>query len=274
MSRALATDTHLNGTHQGGPDLTGAAGTRPELLPADLDANRLPGHVALIMDGNGRWARGRGLPRVMGHRQGVEALKRTLRLCSDWGIGTLTAYAFSTENWNRPGEEVSFLMTLFERVLARELQGLERERVRIRFLGDLTPLPQGLQRLIAEATARTAGNTGIRFNVCTNYGGRAELVGAARRLAEHVARGELDPAAIDERQFAAELHTAGEADPDLLIRTSGEQRLSNFLLWQLAYAELHITEVLWPDFDETALRAALLDYQGRQRRFGGVEAPV
>jgi undecaprenyl diphosphate synthase len=262
----------LTADEQVGSPFSGDTAPRPRLLPAELDPSRLPGHVALIMDGNGRWARGRGLPRVMGHRQGVEALKRTLRLCSDWGIGTLTAYAFSTENWNRPGEEVSFLMTLFERVLARELKGLERERVRIRFLGDLSPLPAGLQRLIADATARTASNTGIRFNVCTNYGGRAELVGAARRLAEQVARGELDPASINEHQFAAELHTAGEADPDLLIRTSGEQRLSNFLLWQLAYAELHITDVLWPDFDETALRAALLDYQSRQRRFGGVDA--
>jgi len=296
MSRVLATDTDRGPDRRSESDLTGSDLTSPEhtstgrngsvlsgtglpssagpcarLLPAGLDPTRLPGHVALIMDGNGRWARSRGLPRVMGHRQGVEALKRTLRLCSDWGIGTLTAYAFSTENWNRPGEEVSFLMTLFERVLERELQGLERERVRIRFLGDLSPLPSGLQRLIADATARTASNTGIRFNVCTNYGGRAELVGAARRLAEQVARGELDPAAIDEHHFAAELHTAGEADPDLLIRTSGEQRLSNFLLWQLAYAELHITDVLWPDFDEAALRAALLDFQSRQRRFGGVE---
>jgi undecaprenyl diphosphate synthase len=242
-------------------------------LPAELDQARLPRHVALIMDGNGRWARRRGLPRVMGHREGVEALKRTLRLCSDWGIGTLTAYAFSTENWNRPGEEVSFLMALFERVLQRELQGLERERVRIRFLGNLEPLPLGLQRLIADAMARTAANEGIRFNVCTNYGGRAELVEAARRLAERVARGELDPAAIDETRFAAELHTAGENDPDLLIRTSGEQRISNFLLWQLAYAEMHITDVLWPDFDQAALLAALLDYQSRQRRFGGVDSP-
>jgi len=288
MSRALATDTDLNGlgldgSHLSAAHLVGAEqatapfggdpATRPRLLPAELDSTRLPGPVALIMDGNGRWARGRGLPRVMGHRQGVEALKRTLRLCSDWGIGTLTAYAFSTENWNRPGEEVNFLMTLFERVLARELQGLERERVRIRFLGDLSALPAGLQQLIADATARTAANTGIRFNVCTNYGGRAELVGAARRLAERVARGELDPAVIDEGLFAAELHTAGEADPDLLIRTSGEQRLSNFLLWQLAYAELHITDVLWPDFDEVALRTALLDFQSRQRRFGGVQPP-
>lgn len=256
MSRALAT--------------TPASKRSP--LPADLDPTRLPAHVAVIMDGNGRWANRRGLPRVMGHREGVEALKRTLRLCSDWGIGALTAYAFSTENWNRPGEEVGFLMTLFERVLARELEALEQEQVRIRFLGDLEPLPEGLRALIANATARTEANTGIHFNVCTNYGGRAELVRAARLLAEQAARGELDPAAIDESLFAAQLHTAGECDPDLLIRTSGEQRISNFLLWQLAYAELHITEVLWPDFDERALHTALLDYQGRQRRFGGVDA--
>ena len=254
MSRALA---------------TASSRTQP-VLPVGLDAARLPAHVAVIMDGNGRWARRRGLPRVMGHREGVEALKRTLRLCSDWGIGALTAYAFSTENWNRPGEEVSFLMTLFERVLARELEGLEREQVRIRFLGDLEPLPPGLRELIANATARTAANSGIHFNVCTNYGGRAELVHAARRLAEQAARGELDPARIDEQLFAAQLHTAGEPDPDLLIRTSGEQRISNFLLWQLAYAELHITDVLWPDFNKAALTTALLDYQNRQRRFGGV----
>jgi len=223
------------------------------------------------MDGNGRWAGQRKLPRVMGHREGVEALKRTLRLCSDWGIGALTAYAFSTENWNRPGEEVSFLMTLFERVLAKELQALEREQVRIRFLGDLEQLPEGLQQLIQDATERTAANTGIRFNVCTNYGGRRELVRAARLLAEQVERGELDPAAIDEQTFASQLLTAGQADPDLLIRTSGEQRISNFLLWQLAYAELHITDVLWPDFDEAALITALMDFQSRQRRFGGVD---
>lgn len=256
MSRALATDSHsiLSGARQGSP--------------AALDPARLPAHVAVIMDGNGRWARRRGLPRVMGHRAGVEALKRTLRLCSDWGIGALTAYAFSTENWNRPGEEVSFLMALFERVLQRELEALERERVRIRFLGDLTPLPEGLQRLIAEATSRTSGNDGIHFNVCTNYGGRAELVGAARRLAEQVARGELDPAAIDEAAFAAELHTAGERDPDLLIRTSGEQRISNFLLWQAAYAEMFFSPTLWPDFSDADVDAALDFYSVRQRRFG------
>ena len=249
-------------------------GNRPSrcALPPGLDPGRLPAHVAVIMDGNGRWAGQRKLPRVMGHREGVEALKRTLRLCSDWGIGSLTAYAFSTENWNRPGEEVSFLMTLFERVLAKELKALEQEQVRIRFLGDLEQLPEGLQQLIQDATDRTASNTGIRFNVCTNYGGRRELVRAARLLAEQVARGELEPAAIDEQAFASMLLTAGEPDPDLLIRTSGEQRISNFLLWQLAYAELHITDVLWPDFDEAALVTALMDFQNRQRRFGGVES--
>jgi len=249
-------------------------GNRPSrcALPPGLDPGRLPAHVAVIMDGNGRWAGQRKLPRVMGHREGVEALKRTLRLCSDWGIGSLTAYAFSTENWNRPGEEVSFLMTLFERVLAKELKALEQEQVRIRFLGDLEQLPKGLQQLIQDATDRTASNTGIRFNVCTNYGGRRELVRAARLLAEQVARGELEPAAIDEQAFASKLLTAGEPDPDLLIRTSGEQRISNFLLWQLAYAELHITDVLWPDFDEAALVTALMDFQNRQRRFGGVES--
>jgi undecaprenyl diphosphate synthase len=254
MSRALAT-TPLNAILP---------------LPPQLDAQRLPAHVALIMDGNGRWARQRGLPRVMGHRAGVEALKRTLRLCSDWGISALTCYAFSTENWNRPGEEVTFLMALFERVLARELEALIQKQVRIRFLGELEQLPGGLQALIAAATERTAANGGIHFNVCTNYGGRRELVRAARQLAERAAAGSLDPASLDEQQFAAELFTAGETDPDLLIRTSGERRLSNFLLWQLAYSELHITDVLWPDFDEAALLSALLDYQGRQRRFGGL----
>ena len=255
MSRALAT------TYKPGP----------RALPAGLDPLRMPRHVAVIMDGNGRWARQRGLPRMMGHRAGVEALKRTLRLCSDWGVGSLTAYAFSTENWSRPGEEVSFLMTLFERVLARELEGLEREQVRIRFLGELEELPQGLQDLIGDATSRTAGNNGIRFNVCTNYGSRREMVRAAQKLAKLVASGELKPQEITEATFAAQLHTAGEEDPDLLIRTSGEQRLSNFLLWQLAYAELHLTDVLWPDFDAQALEGALRDFQGRQRRFGGVD---
>jgi undecaprenyl diphosphate synthase len=223
------------------------------------------------MDGNGRWAKARGLPRVVGHRAGVEALKSTLRLCSDWGIGALTAYAFSTENWSRPGDEVNFLMTLFERVLQKELRSLEEEQVRIRFLGDLDGLPEKLQDLIDDATERTAKNSGIHFNVCTNYGGRRELVRAAQRLAKQAATGMIDPEAIDENSFARELFTAGDQDPDLLIRTSGEYRISNFLLWQLAYAEIHVTDVFWPDFNADVLKQALLDYQGRNRRFGGLD---
>ncbi len=256
MSRTPATST----------DLTASTLCLPE-----LDPTRLPAHVAVIMDGNGRWAKARGLPRVVGHRAGVEALKSTLRLCSDWGIGALTAYAFSTENWSRPGDEVNFLMTLFERVLQKELRSLEEEQVRIRFLGDLDGLPEKLQDLIDDATERTAKNSGIHFNVCTNYGGRRELVRAAQRLAKQAATGMIDPEAIDENSFARELFTAGDQDPDLLIRTSGEYRISNFLLWQLAYAEIHVTDVFWPDFNAVVLKQALLDYQGRNRRFGGLD---
>jgi undecaprenyl diphosphate synthase len=212
------------------------------------------------MDGNGRWAKARGLPRVVGHQAGVEALK-----------STLTAYAFSTENWSRPGDEVNFLMTLFEGVLQKELRSLEEEQVRIRFLGDLDGLPEKLQQLIDDATERTAKNSGIHFNVCTNYGGRRELVRAAQRLAKQAASGTLDPETIDENSFARELYTVGDQDPDLLIRTSGEYRISNFLLWQLAYAEIHVTDVFWPDFNADVLKQALLDYQGRNRRFGGLD---
>ncbi len=240
------------------------------VLPTSLDPERLPSHVAIIMDGNGRWAKGRGLPRSIGHKQGVEALKKTLRLCSDWGINALTVYAFSTENWSRPGEEVSFLMTLFEHVLQKELKSLIYEKVKIDFLGDIDVLPIKLKELMRKAIDSTAANEGIRFNVCTNYGGRRELVFAAQKLAIKAAKGELDPSLIDEKIFAEELFTAKEDDPDLLIRTSGENRLSNFLLWQLAYAEIHITNVLWPDFDIKDLEKALLDYQSRMRRYGGV----
>ena len=253
------------------PPATSNDTTSIQLCPPELDRERLPAHVAVIMDGNGRWAESRGLPRVMGHHAGVEALKATLRLCSDWGIAALTAYAFSTENWSRPVDEVNFLMTLFERVLQKELRTLEAEQVRIRFLGDLDALPIKLQELIGDATERTAGNNGIHLNVCTNYGGRRELVLAAQRLARQAANGDLLPEDIDENSVAAELFTAGEQDPDLLIRTSGEHRISNFLLWQLAYAEIHVTDVFWPDFNGEALKRALLDFQSRSRRFGGLD---
>tara|TARA_B100000700_G_scaffold285357_1_gene339312 strand:- start:1598 stop:2368 length:771 start_codon:yes stop_codon:yes gene_type:complete len=239
-------------------------------FPKELDHLRMPDHIAVIMDGNGRWAKAKGLPRSIGHTAGVESLKTTLHLCSDWGIGALTVYAFSTENWSRPSEEVNFLMTLFESVLQRELANLKLEKVKIKFLGDLDPLPISLKELIVESMESTANNQGIHFNVCTNYGGRRELVRAAQKLAERSVRGELDPSLIDENVFASELFTASEVDPDLLIRTSGEKRISNFLLWQLAYAEIHVTDVLWPDFDANALTKALLDYQSRRRRFGGI----
>ena len=239
-------------------------------LPKDLDRHRMPNHIAVIMDGNGRWAKLKGLPRTIGHTAGVEALKNTLHLCSNWGIGALTVYAFSTENWSRPREEVNFLMTLFESVLKRELTSLKLEEVKINFLGDLDPLPIALKDLIKESVESTSHNKGIHFNVCTNYGGRRELVRAAQKLAERSVKGELDPSLIDENLFASELFTASEVDPDLLIRTSGEKRISNFLLWQLAYAEIHVTDVLWPDFNADTLTKALLDYQSRRRRFGGV----
>ena len=223
------------------------------------------------MDGNRRYGRLKHNNPMQGHWDGGQTLVECVKWCLELGIEVLTVYAFSTENWARPGEEVNFLMTLFERVLQKELQSLEAEQVRIRFLGDLEDLPQKLQDLIGNAMERTAANNGIHFNVCTNYGGRRELVRAAQRLATRAAAGELDPQSIDENSLAAELFTRGEQDPDLLIRTSGEHRISNFLLWQLAYAEIHVTEVYWPDFNADALKGALLDYESRQRRFGGLD---
>jgi undecaprenyl diphosphate synthase len=239
-------------------------------LPADLDRLKLPRHVAVIMDGNGRWGKKQGLARVVGHRKGVETLKDLLRCCRDWGIPALTAYAFSTENWGRPLEEVDFLMALFEGVLRRELAEMNTEQVRIKFVGKLDGLPTALQEEIALAEATTRHNQGIHFTVATNYGGRQEIVQACQAIAEKVQNGSIDPADIDENLFDHHLYTYGTPHPDLLIRTSGEMRISNFLLWQLAYAEIYVTETLWPNFDRPAFHAALLDYQQRQRRFGKI----
>ncbi len=239
-------------------------------LPSDLDQDRLPRHVAVIMDGNGRWAKRRGLPRIMGHRQGVDALKGLLRCCNDWGIQALTAYAFSTENWGRPHEEVTFLMTLFERVLMRELKEMMEENVRIQFVGNLEDLPASLQAQIERSMNETSSNRGIQFTVATNYGGRQEILQACRAIATKVQQGHLQPDEIDEELFSRHLYTANVCDPDLLIRTSGEMRLSNFLLWQMAYGELYITDALWPDFDRAAFHQALSAYQQRDRRFGKV----
>jgi undecaprenyl diphosphate synthase len=239
-------------------------------LPSDLDIERLPRHVAVIMDGNGRWAQRRGLPRIMGHRRGVDTLKKLLRTCRDWGIKALTAYAFSTENWGRPFEEVDFLMTLFERVLRQELAEMMEEGVRIQFVGNLQSLPPSLQAEIDKAVDQTRDNPGIRFTIATNYGGRQEIVQACRAIATQVQLGKLTPDDIDESMFGHYLYTADLEDPDLLIRTSGEMRISNFLLWQLAYAELYVTDTLWPDFDLGEFHLALCDYQKRHRRFGKI----
>lgn len=239
-----------------------------QALPADLDRARLPQHVAAIMDGNGRWAKRRGLPRLIGHQRGVDTLKDLLRCCRDWGVPALTAYAFSTENWGRPLEEVEFLMTLFERVLRRERPDMMQENVRIRFIGNLAALPTSLQEEIARSMAETQENTGIQFTVATNYGGRQEIIETCRAIAVKVQQGALAPADIDEAIFERHLYTAGLSYPDLLIRTSGEMRLSNFLLWQMAYAEIYVTETLWPDFNRQEFHKALKDYQERDRRFG------
>ncbi|MEL6157697.1 MAG: isoprenyl transferase [Cyanobacteria bacterium J06554_11] len=243
------------------------------VLPQDLDPACLPKHVAVIMDGNGRWANRRGLPRVVGHREGAKTLKDLLRCCKDWGIGALTAYAFSTENWRRPTAEVDFLMVLFEKMLRKELKAMHEEGVRIRFLGDLSQLSDPLQREMARAMAETASNTAIDFNVAINYGSRSEIVQACQQIAKQVEAGDLSATDVSEDLVSEHLYTAG-CDPDLLIRTSGEQRLSNFLLWQLAYTEMYFTDVFWPDFDRTAFHQALLTFQKRDRRFGNAKDSV
>jgi undecaprenyl diphosphate synthase len=239
-------------------------------LPADLDETRLPKHVAVIMDGNGRWAKRQGLPRIMGHRRGVDALKELLRCCKDWGIPALTAYAFSTENWGRPLDEVDFLMTLFDRVLRQELREMVQENVKINFMGNLGALPRSLQAEIERSMTETQHNRSIQFTVAMNYGGREEILQACRAIATSVQQGLLQPDQIDEALFEKHLYTSNVGDPELLIRTSGEMRVSNFLLWQMAYAELYITETLWPDFDRTEFHRALCVYQQRDRRFGKV----
>lgn len=244
------------------------------LLPPDLNPQHLPQHIAVIMDGNGRWATSRGLPRIAGHRQGAKTLKELLRCCKDWGIKALTAYAFSTENWRRPVEEVDFLMHLFERLLRRELEQMHREGVRISFIGDLSALPQSLQTEMERSMAETLHNQAIHFTVAVNYGSRNEITRVCRQVAELVEKGELSPEEVNETFVTQHLYTADTPEPDLLIRTSGEMRLSNFLLWQMAYTEMYFTGILWPDFDREAFHQALLSYQKRDRRFGQVKTSL
>ncbi|MEB3203188.1 MAG: isoprenyl transferase [Candidatus Sericytochromatia bacterium] len=234
-----------------------------------LSRERLPGHVAIIMDGNRRWAKQRLLPATAGHEAGRRTLKRIVQACRNLGIPYLTVYAFSTENWSRSREEVGFLWALFRETLRSEIRELDAAGVRMTFPGERDALPHDIRTLVEEAEDRTARHGGLTLNIALNYGSRAEILRAVRHLATEVSEGRLEPGAIDEGRVASALDTAGQPDPDLLIRTSGESRLSNFLLWQLAYAELHITPVLWPDFDDVALARALEDFQARERRFGG-----
>jgi undecaprenyl diphosphate synthase len=229
----------------------------------------VPRHVAIIMDGNGRWASKRGLPRVAGHRAGAEAVRKAIEVASNAGVEVLTLSAFSSENWRRSEEEVDDLTGLMRFYLERELKTLEKEGVRLRLIGEPAAFGKDLAAKLERACERTAGNQRLTLVIALNYGSRAELCAATRVLAERVAAGELDPAAIDEHMLAAELQTADLPDLDLLIRTSGEMRLSNFLLWQAAYAELVFLDALWPDFDEAAFAEALGHYAARQRRFGG-----
>ena len=240
-----------------------------------LDRQRLPRHVAIIMDGNGRWAQKRGMPRTFGHKAGVEALREIIRHSDELGIEVLTIYAFSTENWRRSAEEVGALMGLLLEYFTRELDELNRENVQIRILGDIDGMPAQLEkqkRALYAAIERTCANTGLKLCIALNYGGRQEIVRAAQRLAKKAADGDIAPEQIDMEMFAGELYTAGLPEVDFLIRTSGEMRLSNFLLYQLAYAEFYQTDVLWPDFDRRAYDEALAVYTTRNRRFGGVPA--
>ena len=240
-------------------------------LAQSLDPDRLPAHIAVIMDGNGRWAERRGLARVHGHRAGVDSVRRTVTTCAQMGLEALTLYAFSLENWKRPRLEIETLWGLLVYFLNEELPTLQRNNIKLTAIGRRELLPVSVREELEAVERQTAGNTGLRLNLAINYAGRAEIADAVNQLiAEAKAAGTLDHLQVDEESISARLYTAGQADPDLLIRTSGEMRVSNFLLWQIAYAELYVTEKLWPEFDRTELLRAVVDYQRRERRFGGL----
>ena len=241
---------------------------RPQGVEVDFD--HLPRHVAIIMDGNGRWAKKRGLPRTAGHAAGAENFRTIATYCKDIGLEYLTVYAFSTENWKRPAEEVSAIMGLLKKYLLEAISRMERDRVKMRFFGDLSPLAPELQALCRRTEEISTHYEGCQVNICLNYGGRDEILRAARAFARDCARGEKLPEELTEVAFDGYLFSAGVPDPDLVIRPSGEIRISNFLLWQSAYAEFYFTDVLWPDFTKEELHKALAAYQGRSRRFGGV----
>lgn len=239
-------------------------------LFARLDPSRVPAHVAIIMDGNGRWAAKRGLPRIAGHRAGAKAIEEVIASAIESGVRYLTLYSFSTENWTRPRDEVSGLMSLFVEVLNSKMPDLMEQGVRVRVIGRLDEMPSKTARAFRDAMATTAGNDTLDLVIALNYGGRAELADAARSIAEDVAAGTLRPSDVGEDTIATRLYTAGMPDPDLLVRTSGEVRVSNFLLWQIAYSEIVVVDTLWPDFGRDNLLEAIVEYQGRERRFGGL----
>ncbi len=257
----MSLDQLLAWIPQGSPDVELARQVHPD---------RLPRHVAIIMDGNGRWAGRRHLPRVEGHRAGIESVRAVLETSARLGLEVLTLYAFSVENWKRPATEVGTLMGLLKRYLRSELSTLLENNIRFRVIGRPDGLAPDIREELDDAAERTASNTGLVFNIALNYGGRTEIVDAARAA---IASG-ISPEALDEDRFGEFLYTAGQPDPDLLIRTSGEMRVSNFLLWQIAYAEIYVTETLWPDFRRRDLLEAIVAYQKRDRRYGGIAAPV
>jgi len=236
-----------------------------------VDFNRLPRHIAIILDGNGRWAKKRGLPRTAGHKVGAETFRTIATYCRDIGIDYLTVYAFSTENWKRPQEEVDTIMELLKRYLLEAIDTMERDNVRLHFMGDMSPLTAELKELVEQCNAISARLTGCQCNICINYGGRAEIVHAARDFAKDCMEGTVKPDDLTESGFEQYLYSAGIPSPELLIRPGGEQRLSNFLLWQCAYAEFYYTDVLWPDFSKEELHRAIAAYQSRDRRFGAVK---
>ena len=245
-------------------------GSSEARLARQIDLSRLPAHIAVIMDGNGRWAAERNLPRVEGHRAGIESVRSSVELSARLGVEVLTLYAFSVENWKRPPAEVSVLLGLLKRYLRLELATLLENNIRFRVIGSQRELDADVRSELDHAQDQTASNTGMVFNIALNYGGRAEIVSAARRALETG----VDPSELDEARFAGLLYTAGQPDPDLLIRTSGEMRISNFLLWQIAYAEIWVTETYWPDFRAHHLLEAVLAYQKRDRRYGGIHEPA
>ena len=249
----------------------GLFGSKKSHQAGQVDMSRLPRHIAIIMDGNGRWAKQRGLPRTAGHKVGAEVFRKIATYCKDLGVEYLTVYAFSTENWKRPADEVSTIMGLLKQYMLEAIDSMERDQIRLKFFGDLSAIAPELQEMVERTNAISAQIDGFQANICLNYGGRDELLRAARAFAADCTEGKCRPEELTEDAFGNYLFSAGIPDPELIIRPSGEVRLSNFLLWQCAYSEFYFCDTLWPDFDEKTLDAAIIDYQKRDRRFGGVK---